>query len=160
MMVDCRSEEPLSPQYESSIGYMTQRVFGADFFNVQRSERRQSRCSVALSYSDVSECDNHHVGCWHLPRRQRQEDPHPKDIVDEDQIVCQIADDSYAESLTRLTQIAQAALEPHRETLLASKRAQQTDFNEQLREFFRVLVKMEDSMFEVIRTEKVLLDAV
>ena len=28
-----------------------------------------------VSFSDVSECENHHEGCWHLPRHKKKGSP-------------------------------------------------------------------------------------
>ena len=57
---------------------------GPNFFKLKASEQKlreannavnlrhqNHRGSTTMSYSDVSECENHHSGCWHLPRTQR-----------------------------------------------------------------------------------------
>ena len=95
-MVECKSE-PASPdlakanhmiidEVSDAGGHETSRFVGADFFRVDDidgqsfsksvgSKHQLLRCTL-ISYSDVSECENHHAGCWHLPRRPSQKELH------------------------------------------------------------------------------------
>lgn len=101
-------------------------MIGEDFFGVSPDPKRNEasggrprpRESI-VSFSDVSECDNHHAGCWHLPRRSK-----PEEMVDIDEIdVFEQREQTPSNNLWQLNLIAATAIDDNRESLLRSKKS-------------------------------------
>ena len=121
-----------------------------------------------MSYSDVSECENHHSGCWHLPRTQRV--GNMEDIEDDDddgmpferevsldEIQLSINEHDKIDILSHLTQISKHVLDQQREKLLKSKKIESTDFNICLEGFLKSLTTMEEAIVENIKQQSVVL---
>ena len=78
-MVQSKSNASSSPLFarveDVDIGFDTQRFIGKDFFKVEEESKDccpNHQLNHDPSYSDISECQNHHIGCWHLPRHDKR----------------------------------------------------------------------------------------